>query len=85
MKKISKITRKGQITLPMVVREELGVTYGEKVEFTKNEKGEIVLKPIKTDLEGIYGALQDRKADGTLEEQCELGRNWAVEKRQSQE
>lgn len=82
MKRISTITKKGQVTIPMAVREELGITYGEKVEFTKNEKGEVVLKPVKNNLEDLYGILQDRKPAGTLEEHRELARSWAVKKRQ---
>lgn len=85
MKKISTVTRKGQVTIPRVVREKLGIGYGEKVEFTINEKDEVVLKPVKTDLEAIYGALEGRKPAGTHEEHREAAKYWAVEKRRQKD
>lgn len=81
MKKNSTVTRKGQVTIPQVVREKLNITYGDKVEFYTNEKDEVVIKPLKIDLNDIYGALQDRKPKGTHEEHRRSARAWAVEKR----
>ena len=54
MQNISKITIKGQITIPKKVREDLGVTPGDVIVFTK--KGDdIVIKPAGTllDLKGV--------------------------------
>jgi len=81
MKKNSTVTRKGQVTIPQVVREKLNITYGDKVEFYTNEKDEVVIKPLKIDLNDIYGALQDRKPKGTHEEHRKSAQAWAVEKR----
>ncbi len=81
MKKISTVTKKGQVTIPQEVREKLNIAYGEKIEFNTNEKGEVVIKPVKTDLNDIYGALQDRKPKGTHEEHRKSAQAWAVEKR----
>jgi len=81
MKKISTVTRKGQVTIPLAVREKLDIAYGEKVEFSLNEKGEVVIKPLKTDLETLYGALEERKPEGTHEEHRDLAKKWAAEKR----
>lgn len=82
MKKYSTITRKGQVTIPLEVREKLELDYGEKVEFTLNEKDEVILKPAKTDLNDIYGALQQHKPEGSHEEHRRLAREWAAEKRE---
>ena len=81
MEKISTVTKKGQVTIPQVVREKLNIAYGDKIEFNTNEKGEVVLKPVKTDLKDIYGALQGRKPKGTHEEHRKSAQAWAVEKR----
>jgi AbrB family looped-hinge helix DNA binding protein len=85
MKKISTVTKKGQVTIPQMVREKLNITYGEKIEFVTNEKGEVVLKPLKTDLNDIYGALQDRKPKGTHEEHRKSAQAWAAGKRLEKE
>lgn len=38
------ITQKGQVTLPKLVRERLGVQPGEEVEFRLNSSGEVVIE-----------------------------------------
>ena len=54
MQNVSKITVKGQVTIPKKVREELGVTAGDMIVFTK-KGGDIVIKPAATllDLKGV--------------------------------
>ena len=54
MQNVSKITVKGQVTIPKKVRDELGVTPGDVIVFTK-KGGEIVIKPASTllDLKGV--------------------------------
>ncbi len=41
----SKITSKGQITLPVKVRRLLGVKEGDSVVFDVNETGEVLVRP----------------------------------------
>ena len=54
------VTSKGQITIPIEVRAELGLNPGDRIEFVKNEKGRFVLFPkngsVKR-LKGIFGKL----------------------------
>jgi len=38
------VTRKGQVTLPKRVRERLGVSPGEQVEFRLGEHGEVIIE-----------------------------------------
>jgi AbrB family looped-hinge helix DNA binding protein len=51
------LTSKGQITIPIEVREDLGLKAGDRVSFIKGENGEYILKA-KTgsimDLKGIF-------------------------------
>jgi AbrB family looped-hinge helix DNA binding protein len=84
VKKFSTVTQKGQVTIPQVVREKLGIKYGEKVEFSTNDKGEVILKAVKTDLAGIYGVLEDRKPAGTHEDHRKAARYWAAETREQE-
>lgn len=84
MKKFSTVTKKGQVTIPQIVREKLGIEYGEKVEFSTNDKGEVILKAVKTDLADIYGALENRKPAGTHNEHRKAARYWAAEKREQE-
>ncbi len=43
----AKITSKGQITVPLKIRKELGVKVGDKVKFDRNSNDEIVLRPAR--------------------------------------
>jgi antitoxin PrlF len=43
----SKVTSKGQITIPLEVRKRLGVGQGDQVEFD-TDKPEIVIRPVRT-------------------------------------
>lgn len=38
------VTRKGQVTLPKAVRERLGVSPGEEVEFRLGDHGEVIIE-----------------------------------------
>jgi len=80
MKKYSTVTRKGQVTIPMVIREKLDIAYGEKVEFTVNELDEVVIRPVKVSLEDVYGVLKNHKPAGTHEDHRRLAREWAGER-----
>lgn len=54
----SRISSKGQITLPKRIRELLGVGPGEEVEFEVRE-GEVLLKPRReVPLESLLGSLK---------------------------
>ncbi len=39
------VTSKGQVTIPKAVRDLLGIKPGSKVDFRRNEEGDIVLMP----------------------------------------
>ena len=80
MKKYSTVTRKGQVTIPMAVREKLDIAYGEKVEFAVNEQNEVVIRPVKASLDDVYGVLEKQKPAGTHEDHSRLARDWAGEK-----
>jgi AbrB family looped-hinge helix DNA binding protein len=80
MKKYSTVTRKGQVTIPMVIREKLDIAYGEKIEFVVNELNEVVIRPVKVSLDDIYGVLKNHKPAGPHEDHRRLAQEWAGEK-----
>ncbi|MGB0719880.1 MAG: AbrB/MazE/SpoVT family DNA-binding domain-containing protein [Bdellovibrionales bacterium] len=53
----SKMTTKGQVTIPKVIREKLGVEPGAFLSFHENENGDVFLKKMERydgfDFEGI--------------------------------
>jgi len=80
MKKYSTVTRKGQVTIPLVIREKLDIAYGEKIEFAVNEQDEVVIRPAKVGREDVYGVLENHKPAGTHEDHRRLAREWAGER-----
>ena len=44
---MTKITAKGQLTIPKKIRDALGLTPGAKVDFAVNQDGDVVLQRAK--------------------------------------
>ncbi len=58
----SKITGKGQITVPKAVRETLAVQPGDRISFVIREDGTVTVEAESVALESLRGAI---KAGGT--------------------
>ena len=52
-----KMTRKGQVTIPAVIRKMLGLEPNKQVAF-EIEGGEVRIKPARATLEAAYGAVK---------------------------
>lgn len=70
----TKVTSKGQITIPKDIRETLGIKVGDEVEFAENERGVITMrkKSPPRDFHKWRGFLKDefkgRTTDDVMEE-----------------
>ena len=57
------VTSKGQITIPVEVRQALQVDAGDRVEFVQIEPGQFLVMAANrsvTDLKGMFGKVQKR-------------------------
>jgi antitoxin PrlF len=54
----STLTSKGQVTIPKVIRERLGLGEGDRLEFILDGAGRIVVRPQNRG-EGVCGVLRD--------------------------
>ena len=62
------LTSKGQITIPKAVRDALGLTTGDRIEFVGTDKG-FVMAPVKRDLGALCGMFKGRRTKpATLDE-----------------
>ncbi len=52
------VTSKGQITIPKQVRELLRVEAGDQVDFTLNERGDVVVRSANADVRELRGFLK---------------------------
>lgn len=60
----SKITSKGQTTIPLEIRERLGLETGDRIAFIEMEQGFLIVprnRPVST----LFGALSDFAIPGT--------------------
>ena len=59
---IAKITAKGQTTLPAVVRADLGVGPGDRVEYIRQPDGQYMLRKARHGLEALRGIIKVDRA-----------------------
>jgi AbrB family looped-hinge helix DNA binding protein len=63
----SKITSKGQITIPKIIREYLNVDVADTIEFTLLEDGKVLITNSSTSAEALFGLLKHRKRKRPVE------------------
>ena len=61
------VTSKGQITIPIAVREKLGVGAGDRVEFVEVAPGEFALRAATEDVRALRGAVTRPKKGVSIE------------------
>jgi antitoxin PrlF len=72
------VTSKGQITIPVEVRKDLGLKTGSRVSFIKGENGEYILKPKTGSLKDLKGMCKWTGKPATIEEMNEvIAQGWA--------
>lgn len=52
------VTSKGQVTIPLAVREKLGLDTGDRVDFIDLGNGQFALMPATEDVTALKGALR---------------------------
>lgn len=64
----SKVTHKGQITIPAELRKEMNISEGDRVEFKKVGNQIMITHLKKNSLMGLFGLLPRPKRALTIEE-----------------
>ena len=64
----SKITSKGQVTVPKVVRETLAVLPGDRINFVIREDGTVTVEAESVVLESLRGAIRPGGPRVTVEQ-----------------
>jgi antitoxin PrlF len=68
----STLTSKGQITVPIEVRENLHLKAGSKVDFVIEPGGRVIFQPLRSDFKILKGMLKSKlKRTVTVEEMNE--------------
>ena len=58
---VSTVTQKGQVTTPKMVRDNLHLVTGDRIEFVFNDRGEVVIKPVTRKVAEVAGLLSKYK------------------------
>lgn len=66
------ITSQGQLTLPKVIRDLLGLKPGDRVSFRVRDDKTVVVEPETLDLRSLRGSLKPSRRGVTLEELDEV-------------
>jgi AbrB family looped-hinge helix DNA binding protein len=69
------LSPKGQITIPAAVREKLGVTTGDRVEFVELADGQIALVPAVEDVRSLKGMIGKPRHPVSVEEMRRIVRS----------
>jgi antitoxin PrlF len=64
----SRMTSKGQITVPKAVRDALGVGPGDRLAFRIDDDGRVLVEPETVDIRTLRGVLKPRRRGVGLEE-----------------
>ncbi|MGH8544706.1 MAG: AbrB/MazE/SpoVT family DNA-binding domain-containing protein [Gammaproteobacteria bacterium] len=62
------LTSKGQVTIPLDVRQRLGLDTGDRIEFVELEGGEYAIRPVIDDIRLLKGLLRKPKRPVTVED-----------------
>jgi len=72
------VTSKGQITIPMEVRQKMGIRPGDRVRFVEGEHGEFIMKAQKRSIMDLHGAIKWEGKPVTIKEMNEtIAEGWA--------
>ncbi len=58
------LTSKGQVTIPKIVREAMGLKEGDRVDFVETDRG-VLMVPATRDLKTLRGMFKDRRVRAT--------------------
>jgi len=62
------LTSKGQITIPIDIRSQLGLGTGDRVNFIIEESGKVVFVPVKSSVKTLRGIIKKPENKVSVEE-----------------
>lgn len=74
------VTTKGQITIPLAIRNALNLEVGSKVEFVETTSGEYKIVPLNQSVQVLKGILKKKSRPVTIDEMNEAIAQMAVKK-----
>ncbi len=74
----SKMSTKGQLTLPKTIREYLKLKTGDAIEFLISDKGQVLLTPKNLNIDDIFGMVKTEKIVTVEEMNAAISRKYQL-------
>ena len=74
----SKMTTKGQVTIPKSIREVLGIRPGDRIAFVRDAEGRVFLEAETVDVRSLRGMLKHDGPPVSLEKLLHVGKEFRV-------
>lgn len=58
---LAKVTSKGQVTIPLEIRQKLGLEAGSRIDFVLTDEGRVVVEPVLSSLKSLEGVFHDAR------------------------
>ncbi len=58
---LAKVTSKGQVTIPLEIRQKLGLEAGSRIDFILTEGGRVIVEPVHSSLKSLEGVFHDAR------------------------
>ena len=55
------LSTKGQVVIPKVIREQLGLRPGDPLDFVLQDNGDVVMRPAVRDVRSLKGRVRSRR------------------------
>ncbi|MFT5087748.1 MAG: antitoxin PrlF [Candidatus Latescibacterota bacterium] len=65
---VAKLTSKGQLVIPKLIRQHLDLQQGDLIDFVISDDGEVVMRPATRDVRDLKGLLPRPKEVASLED-----------------
>ncbi len=58
---LAKVTSKGQVTIPLEIRQKLGLEAGSRIDFVLTGGGRVIVEPVHSSLKSLDGVFRDAR------------------------
>ena len=60
---LAKVTSKGQVTIPLEIRQKLGLEAGSRIDFILTGEGRVVVEPVRSSVKSLEGVFHDARRE----------------------
>lgn len=58
---LAKVTSKGQVTIPLEIRQKLGLEAGSRIDFVLTGEGRVIVEPVHSSVKSLEGVFHNAR------------------------